>query len=225
MNKQVRSIGIALAVLALAVAIGLLAHLVRVQADPPDQWNEPPLAPPESPQTEGPNPNERDTAPGVGDQAGGAAPPGTSYLVLPAAAFSSDGVDPDGFFFSFGGGYLVGTAESGACLAAPVRLPAGTTVVSLEVFLLDSNNSNQEWFDLYRVELATGSTATLATVSSPIGTTGSVVKLVDDTVAHPEVSDAYAYYVATCARPSIYVHGVRIGHFSGAYLPSVMRDN
>jgi len=36
----------------------------------------------------------------------------TSPLVIPAADFTSDGSDPDGFFFDFSGGYINGSGTA-----------------------------------------------------------------------------------------------------------------
>jgi len=145
---------------------------------------------------------------------------GSAFLVLPPAAFSSDGYDPDGFY-NGNQGYLNGKVDSGACLVAPVQLPDGVTISSFEVRLKDNNANLYEWFDLFRTNLATGATDTLATVSSPAGSTWTLVVLVDDTVNSPVVSDMYAYSVVTCVRPSIYVYSVRIGYSSTVYMPLV----
>jgi hypothetical protein len=149
---------------------------------------------------------------------------GPANLVLPSAAFTSDGDYPDGFFMSFSEGYFYGTVASGACLLAPVQLPAGVTITGLEVRLNDNNATAVEWFDLYRTNLATGATQLIASVSSPAGTTGGVVALVDNTVLNPTVSDMYAYQLCTCARETVYVYGARIGYSHTVALPILHRD-
>ncbi len=149
---------------------------------------------------------------------------GPFYLVLPPAAFTSDGNDPDGFFYSFSGGYLKGRGAIGACLLAPVNLPVGVEITGLEVRLNDNNASSHAWFDLYRINLETGSAQVIASVSSPTGTTGGVVPLVDSTVTYPVVSDMYAYQLCTCIWPDIYAYGARIGYRHSSFLPLVVKD-
>ena len=149
---------------------------------------------------------------------------GPAFLVLPPAAFTTDGYDPDGFFNYFSGGYFYGIVPSGACVLAPVQLPAGVTITGLEVRLNDNNATASEWFDLYRTNLATGATQLLASVSSPTGTTGGVVALVDNTVSNPTVSDMYAYQLCTCTRETVYVYGARIGYSHSIALPLVPRN-
>ena len=147
-----------------------------------------------------------------------------AYKVLPPAAFTSDGNDPDGFMMPFSGGYFFGLVSTGACLLAPVQLPNGVTITSLEVRLDDANGTDSEWFDLDRINLETGTVTAMAMVSSPAGTTGGLVTLTDDTITEPIVSDMYAYQVTTCARPNINVYSVRIGYSSTTNLPSVMKN-
>lgn len=135
----------------------------------------------------------------------------SATLVLPPAAFASDGFDPDGFSVNFAGGYLYGVVESGACLMAPVNVPAGATITSLSVRVTDSNASLFEGFDLYRIDLSTGEAQVIGSVSTPAGAAG--ISWYNDTTITSNVVDAnYAYQLTTCVRPSIRVHGVRIGY-------------
>jgi hypothetical protein len=176
----------------------------------------------------GPNSNERPATPPNAaelEAASTTAASGSGYLVLPPAAFTSDGLIPDGFFVYFGGGYFVGQVESSACVLAPVNLPAGVQITSLEARLDDQNSDAYEWFDLYRINLQTGNAEIIASVSSPTGTTGGVVSLVDTTITSPEVSDMYAYQLCTCTRLAIYVYGARIGYTSTTFLPLTTKDH
>ncbi|MGD8794177.1 MAG: hypothetical protein PVF47_16620 [Anaerolineae bacterium] len=146
---------------------------------------------------------------------------GSAFLVLPPAAFSSDGDIPNGFFISPNQGYFFGRVDFGACVVAPVQLPAGVTISSFEVRLKDSNSNAYEWFSLYRTDLETGTSQEIATVTSPSGVTWGMAVFVDDTITYPVVSDMYAYSIHTCTRPSIYVYSVRIGYGSTVYMPVV----
>ncbi len=53
---------------------------------------------------------------------------GGSPLVIPAAAFVSDGFQPDSLFFPFGGGYFQGDSANYGCITAPAYLPHGATI-------------------------------------------------------------------------------------------------
>ena len=98
-----------------------------------------------------------------------------SPLVIPAAAFLSDGIDPDGYEFSEG--HIEG--EGGEVhLVAPVYLPAGEVVLGLRAYVFDSTNScdvgdeDVEVF-LTRVALATG-TSELVAITTSEGTSPNV---------------------------------------------------
>jgi hypothetical protein len=110
------------------------------------------------------------------------------------------------------------------CLLAPVQLPEGTTISSLEVRLNDANSVGYESFYLNRTSLETGTVETMAEAYSPEGSTGGLVALVDNTITNPVVSDMYTYQVVTCARPDIYVYGVRIGYSFVLSLPLVEKS-
>jgi hypothetical protein len=93
---------------------------------------------------------------------------GSSPLVIPAAAFKSTGANPGGFFF-YAGGDIEGTGS--ACLKAPVYLPDGVTVTSVNASIYDAGTGDVV-VDLRRVNITSGATnkmASPATVSnSPV---------------------------------------------------------
>jgi hypothetical protein len=118
-----------------------------------------------------------------------------SPLVIPAADFSSDGTDPDGFFFSFAGGYVNG--DGSACLKAPAYLPKGAHVVSVYASLYDNASGNVA-VNLRRVNRSTGETNVMATANTSSDST-SIQQRGDTTINYPDVSyPTYAYYVTTC---------------------------
>lgn len=149
---------------------------------------------------------------------------GPAYLMLPPAAFSSDGSDPDGFFMSFYGGYFTGMVTSGACILAPVNLPVGATITSLSVRAMDNNDGDYEWFDLYRINLATGTTEVIGSTQTPTGLAASPTWYTDTSITTPTVTTGYAYQVTTCTRTSINVYAARIGYQWSGYAP-LMRNN
>jgi len=167
------------------------------------------------------NPNPALPA-GAEPQAGVVGSAGPYYKTLPPAAFTSDGNYPNGYRHDLNSRYFYGVVDD-ACLMAPVDLPAGTKVTSLEVTVNDARADNYEWFQLWRVNLSSGVSEIMAYVTTPIGMTAGVVMLGDYTVVYPEVSADYAYQVVTCAEKDIYVSGARVGYSAATYLPAVLK--
>jgi hypothetical protein len=131
-------------------------------------------------------------------------------IPIPASAFTNDGVDPDGFFISFAGGYLEGLVDFGCCNTAPVIFPEGATSINwLKIVVWDNNASASEFFDFYRMDLLTG-TSTLLGGFTTSDSAGPVVYTINP---NPNtLSSRYAYYVGTCVRTSIYVYGMAAGY-------------
>jgi len=137
-------------------------------------------------------------------QSEGAVPaPGTqaasygSPLVIPAADFSSDGSDPDGFSFSFSGGYI-GGSSSLPCIKAPAYLPAGATVVSVWASVYDDFAPGAIQLYLRRVNVSSGASNVIASLGTSTDSTD--IQQIKDlevnyaTVLYPD----YAYYLTTC---------------------------
>jgi hypothetical protein len=139
----------------------------------------------------------------------------TPVLVIPGADFRSDGVDPDGFFFSFFGGYLVGEDDvaSNTCLMAPVYLPDGVTISDYYATIVDNSTTLKIWLGLYRLDNYTGEVVqigyaeTTADYASP-----NLVTIYDYTISDPLVTyPSFSYYVGTCIEDSdIHLYSVRI---------------
>lgn len=120
---------------------------------------------------------------------------GSSFVFIPAAAFTSDGNDPDGFFFDFAGGYVNGSGT--ACLKAPVYLPHGVTVHSVYAFLYD-NAAGNVLVNLRRVDVFSGASDVMAYLGTSSDST-TIQTSRDITINHPETSyPTYAYYLTTC---------------------------
>lgn len=119
----------------------------------------------------------------------------SSPLVITAADFSSDGNDPDGFYFDFAGGYVNGNGT--ACLKAPAYLPHGAIVDSVYASLYD-NAAGNVMVNLRRVNVSTGGSDAMASFGTSSDST-SIQDSSDATISYPEVSyPTYAYYVTTC---------------------------
>ena len=119
-----------------------------------------------------------------------------SPLVIPAADFSSDGGDPDGFSFDSAGGYIAGSSSL-PCIKAPAYLPAGATVTSVWASVYD-NATGIVAVRLRRVNVTSGDSDVMASLYTSADSTDN--QLIKDleigfaTVLHPD----YAYYLTTC---------------------------
>ena len=149
---------------------------------------------------------------------------GLSLLVIPAAAFSSDGGFPDDFFFDFETGYLRG--DNFACLKAPVCLPHGAVIDSIYASLYDNAYGNVA-VTLRRVDVVSGSMEIMAAAGTTTDST-SIQQKEDITISYPEVSyPRYAYFLTTCLSSADHrVYSVRIYYAAHrVFLPMVLRDS
>lgn len=121
-----------------------------------------------------------------------------SPLTVPAADFSSDGYDPDGFFFSFADGYVDGSGSTGSvCLKAPAYLPNGATVVSAYASVYDNDPSGIVTLNLRRVNTLTGANDVMAVLFTA-SDSSSIVSIGDTSIENANVWNSYAYYVTLC---------------------------
>jgi hypothetical protein len=149
---------------------------------------------------------------------------GLSLLVIPAAAFSSDGGFPDDFFFDFETGYLRG--DNFACLKAPVYLPHGAVIDSIYASLYDNAYGNVA-VTLRRVDVVSGSMEIMAAAGTTTDST-SIQQKEDITISSPEVRyPRYAYFLTTCLSSADHrVYSVRIYYAAHrVFLPMVLRDS
>ncbi len=63
----------------------------------------------------------------------------SSPLVIPAAAFTADGSNPDSMFFPFSGGYFQGDTENYGCMVAPAYLPQGAEITDMFASVYDDD--------------------------------------------------------------------------------------
>ena len=139
-----------------------------------------------------------------------------SPLVIPAAEFSSDGSNqPGDFFYSFPGGYLLGTDPvTTTCLQAPAYLPQGATVTGLFVSVYDNTDTGNMFLNLYRVDNfnAANDVVRMAEVlTSDAGTSGSIVTLTDQTISSAGVLyPNFSYYVGVCLDANVRLYAARI---------------
>lgn len=153
---------------------------------------------------------------------------GNNVTVIPAAAFRSDGVSPDGYFFSFSGGYLLGSATT-PCLMAPVYLPPDADQIT-QVWATVIDNGDEDWnffwMNLYRVHNYTGEVTQLATLQTS-GASPMLQQIQTTSIQAGQVSfPDYSYYLGTCLHSAnIRLYSVRIwydDHYV-SYFPLISR--
>lgn len=136
----------------------------------------------------------------------------SNYLVIPAAAFMSDGYWPNSSFMYFYGGYIRGANSAHyGCVEAPVYLPYGATIDALYAYLYDNDASWSTGVELHRVRTMTGIHDYLGAVY----TSGyhNYIQYIGDTTISPSFVDSiyYEYYVTTCLDSNYHrLYGVRI---------------
>jgi hypothetical protein len=146
------------------------------------------------------------SAPGAGAAEGQSAEgetakgfPASNPLVIPAAAFSTKGNDPQSHYMRWLEGYLEGTSSPGGCVQAPVYLPRFARVYQLWMSYIDEDGGNDfsVWFDR-TATFSAGGLQEMATVSSS-GSDPNVRSVGDYSVNHPiVVHPDYSYYVSAC---------------------------
>lgn len=144
--------------------------------------------------------------------AGGSFFNGTCYsspLVIPAAAFSSDGDAEGTYYFWFSGGYVSGTGTYG-CIKAPAYLPNGATVTEVYASVYDNDGTDNLWIDLMRVNRLDGVTDTMASPATS-GSSTDIQQISDTSIVEPLIDyPNYAYYVTTCLPSDMRLYSVRI---------------
>lgn len=149
-----------------------------------------------------------------------------SPLVIPAAAFTSDGEDPDGFLFDFAGGYVNGTGS--ACLKAPVYLPKGVGVYAVRAYLYD-NAAGNIYLYMRRVNRNTGASDVMASLRTVSDST-LIQRRQDLSIDYSHIGDlysTYSYYITTCLDSANHrLYGVQIDYGPHhQFLPVLLRDS
>lgn len=129
-------------------------------------------------------------------------------ISIPIAAFSSDGVDPDGFFKSFSGGYIFGNETSSVCLSAPIIFPkTAATIEKVIYYAHDFNATSSENFSLYSLKLKDGTNTNLGSINTVDSAGISAYSIVPSPA---DILPGNTYTITTCVRPSIYFYGVKV---------------
>jgi len=134
-------------------------------------------------------------------------------LVIPGADFRNDGFDPDGYFFTFSGGYFH-PKSAAICMMAPAYLPHGATITAFWATAYDNTATGAiQYLSLFRLDNYSGTTTTLASVSTTNAyVNSSLFTIGDSTIANPLVLfPDYSYYVAGClSEYSSRIYNIRI---------------
>jgi hypothetical protein len=169
---------------------------------------------------------------------------GSGVEIVPGAAFIhtnelGSGTEAKDWFFSFNGGFLTNDsfAESGVnkavCLAAPVYLPIGATIIKFQGYALDNSTASDVaiyfdrtssfggWTELAAVQ-STGNNTSVQTLTDPSITAGANV-----------VATENNYQVSLCLPAgsdfNILVYGAQITYLSSTvkdvYLPLVLKPS
>jgi hypothetical protein len=152
---------------------------------------------------------------------------GRSPLVIPAAAFRSDGFAPSGVGFYFTTGYQTGNGTNGACVMAPAYLPKFAIMHEMFASLYDNDAANNVTVQLWRVNNYTGATDLLAQAGTTLTDT-AILTPYDASIQYPVVTyPDYSYYVTTCLPTSLLrLYSVRIYYDPyNVYLPAILRGN
>lgn len=137
----------------------------------------------------------------------------TSPMVIPGAAFHTDGDDPDGFSFNVGG--FVAGEGSPVMLYAAVYLPHGATIDRMTVYAVDDSNSctGQESVEVFlnRAEISGYGLYEMAAAAT-IGASSAMQSPSDSSVGPNPVNNLlYRYYVrALLCSTTHHLHAVEI---------------
>jgi len=137
----------------------------------------------------------------------------TSPMVIPGAAFHTDGEDPDGFFFDVDG-FIAGEGTP-VMLFAPVYLPNGATIDSMTLYAIDNSDSctGQTSVDvvLNRAEIGDSGLYQMGLVETSGSSTG-MQSPTDTTIGPNPVNNMlYRYYVrAMLCSPQHHLYAVSI---------------
>lgn len=156
-----------------------------------------------------------------------------SPLVIPAAAFVSDGFSPESVFFPFGGGYLEGTSDNYGCVTAPVPVPNEVTIEKVFASVYDNDPARNIYIAVRRVDNFSGGTDLLASMSTTTAGAFAGIQVISALdINEPEVSyPDYSYYITTCVGSSqIRIYSVRIYYNTGQFpwtmfLPAILQGD
>ena len=156
---------------------------------------------------------------------------GGSPLIIPAAAFSSDGFDPANYNFWFATGAVEGVDSPptgyAPCLKAPVYLPLWAKVYQFWASVYDNDAGYNVGVSLRRVSNYDGSSAVIMATVSSTGASTNIQSVGDYSIDSPIIYyPDYSYYVTMCLnRSNTKLYSVRIWYTENIlYLPMILRN-
>jgi hypothetical protein len=151
-------------------------------------------------------------------------------LVIPAAAFHSQGDNVEDYNFSPSDGSLYEDGATTVCMQAPVYLPDGATVTGFYGYLYDNTASASVDLTLYRVRNQYGTQDEMAYVSTDgLAEIDSILYREDTSINEPLVSDLYSYFIYTCFESDggsdIRIYAARIFFTEELFLPLILMNS
>lgn len=151
---------------------------------------------------------------------------GSSPFVVPAAAFQSDGFDPDSHFFPFGGGYLRGNSAADGCVVAPVYVQEAVTLRAMWASVYDNSSTYNAYVNLRRIDNFTGAHTDMAfATTSGMPNSTNLRTVSDQTIQKPLILyPQYTYYLTTCLQSDqVRLYSVRLYFAKLAFVPYIDR--
>ncbi len=138
----------------------------------------------------------------------------TSPMLVPAAAFHSDGTDADAFNFYSNTGYIGGDGDgTSTCMYAPLNVPLGATITYFYANVVDNNGAIDMSVYLWRVDKDTGNSDIMASVTST-GADTSIDAIFTTSITEPLIAWQYAYFVTSCIHDNFRLYNARV-YFDG----------
>ena len=148
---------------------------------------------------------------------------GLSPLVIPAAAFSSDGNSPANYLFDFWGGYFRGGPN--VCAKAPVYLPNNAWLSDASVSVYDNDANSHITVVFMRVSNVSSNPVMLKSAATSDAFVFDGITILDLTPTFNQITTYphYSYYVGFCAlSPNTRLYSVRIYYKMPVFLPVII---
>lgn len=124
---------------------------------------------------------------------------GDSPMVIPAAAFATNGNYEGTYFFHPFEGNMRGKSATDGCVQAPVYLPEGATIYQIYASILDEDAGEDVYVSLVRSDNYTYHDADTLGTSHTNGSSATIQTIFDASISHPLVKyPRYHYWVQLC---------------------------
>jgi hypothetical protein len=132
-----------------------------------------------------------------------------NVLVYPASAFTSDGGNPNGFYYSWSDGFMFGT--TGACVQLPITFPAGAAkMTKVLVFASDTDPAESILLRLWTKPITSTASSTL--IKSLTSVDSSFVRAYTLLGTARVLNPNNAYWIGACfdATSSERIYGAKV---------------